>query len=297
MKRRVKKKLITLLILLILLFVSWYLENYNNKKNEINKRVNVPTNSNLTIYYLDVGQADSILLSDNGHYMLIDAGNEADGYKLVNFFKTLGIKSFDYVIGTHGHEDHIGGMDKIIDNFNIKHYYMPNVLVSSKNFEEVLDSLNRKRIKLETPNINQEFSLSNTKCKILYIGNDNEDINSNSIINRCVYYNTSFIFTGDATNACEKKILDQDIKSDVLKLGHHGSQYSSSNEFLQKVQPKYGIISVGRDNIYGHPKKVTMNKMRYYNIEVYRTDLNGTIVVNSDGNNIKISTMESDVNG
>ena len=298
MKRRTKKKIITLIILLILLGISYYLDNYDYKYRKlINKKVEVTTTNVLKVYYLNVGQADSILLSDDGHYMLIDAGNDNDGYKLVKYFKSLGIDRFDYVIGTHGHEDHIGGMDKIINNFKIDHFYMPNVLVNTMNFEEILDSLKNNNIKFETPSIDQEFSFSNTKCKILYIGNEGEDLNSSSIINKCTYFNNSFMFTGDATNASERKTLDKDVKSDVLKFGHHGSQYSSSNEFLQKVRPTYGILSVGKDNIYGFPKKVTMNKIRYYNIEVFRTDLNGTIIATSDGNNIKFSFEETDLNG
>ena len=105
------------------------------------------------------------------------------------------------------------------------------------------------------------------------------------------------MFTGDAPNSSERSILDKELSSDVLKFGHHGSQYSSSNEFIRAVNPKYGIISVGRDNIYGHPKKVTLNKIKYYNIETYRTDLDGTIIVSSDGNNLKFNTEETDLNG
>ena len=298
MSRKMKRKLINLIILLIILGISWYLDNYNDAKNKnIDKKVVVTTTNTLKVYYLDVGQADCTLLSDNGHYMLIDAGNDSDGYKLVRYFKSLGIETFDYVIATHGHEDHIGGMDKIIKNFKINHFYIPRTIIGSKNFEEVLDSLRERNVKLEVPNIDQEFSFSNTKCKILYLNSNEEDINSNSIINKCSYFNNSFMFTGDAPNSSERKILDKDLESDVLKFGHHGSQYSSSNEFLQKVKPKYGVISLGKDNMYGFPKKVTMNKIRYYNIEVYRTDLDGTVIATSDGNNIKFSFEETDLNG
>ena len=252
---------------------------------------------NLKIYYLDVGQADSILINNKDKYMLIDAGNNADGEKLVNYFNTLGIKKFDYVVGTHAHEDHIGGMDDIINNFEIDTFYMPNAITTTKTFEDVLDALENKQIAFNTPEINKSFKFSNANITTLYTGTNTSDLNNTSIVLKLDYGSNSFLFTGDATSSIEKQIIDKDIKSDVLKVGHHGSSYSSSISFIDKVNPKYAIISVGKNNIYHHPSDITINKLNDRNIKIYRTDIDGTILLTSDGSNIKFKKIQTDTNG
>lgn len=264
------------------------------EKEEIKK-----TDSNNTdvvkVEYIDVGQADAILIENNKKYMLIDAGNNEDGDLLVNYFKDKNITDFEYVVATHPHEDHIGGMDNIIKNFNIKNYYMPDCYTTTKTFEEILDALEEKNLSFETPDIDSEFRLGDALFRVLYTGTDKSDLNNTSIVLRMTYKDTSFLFTGDATNVTEKKILAKNIQSDVLKVGHHGSQYSTSDSFLDKVNPKYAIISVGTGNVYDHPKDITLNKLK--GIEVHRTDKEGTIRVISDGKNIDIETFRTNTNG
>ena len=271
----------------------------SNDEITIEKEENKKTDSNNTdvvkVEYIDVGQADAILIENDKKYMLIDAGNNEDGDLLVNYFKDKNITDFEYVVGTHPHEDHIGGMDNIIKNFNIKNYYMPDCYTTTKTFEELLDALEEKNLSFETPDIDSEFLLGDALFKVLYTGTDKRDLNNTSIVLRMTYKDVSFMFTGDATNTTEKKILAKDLQSDVLKVGHHGSQYSTSDEFLDKVNPKYAIISVGTGNVYDHPKDITLNKLK--GIEVHRTDKEGTIRVISDGKNIDIETFKTNTNG
>ena len=271
----------------------------SNDEITIEKEENKKTDANNTdvvkVEYIDVGQADAILIENNKKYMLIDAGNNEDGDLLVNYFKDKNITDFEYVVATHPHEDHIGGMDNIIKNFNIKNYYMPDCYTTTKTFEELLDALEEKNLSFETPDIDSEFVLGDALFKVLYKGTDKRDLNNTSIVLRMTYKDVSFMFTGDATNTTEKKILAKDLQSDVLKVGHHGSQYSTSDEFLDKVNPKYAIISVGTGNVYDHPKDITLNKLK--GIEVHRTDKEGTIRVISDGKNIDIETFKTNTNG
>ena len=271
----------------------------SNDEITIEKEENKKTDSNNTdvvkVEYIDVGQADAILIENNKKYMLIDAGNNEDGDLLVNYFKDKNITDFEYVVATHPHEDHIGGMDNIIKNFNITNYYMPDCYTTTKTFEELLDALEEKNLSFETPDIDFEFRLGDALFRVLYTGTDKSDLNNTSIVLRMTYKDVSFMFTGDATNVTEKKILAKDLQSDVLKVGHHGSQYSTSDEFLDKVNPKYAIISVGTGNVYDHPKDITLNKLK--GIEVHRTDKEGTIRVISDGKNIDIETFKTNTNG
>ena len=308
------RNIIKLIILIIILIGAYYYEdiekiikenNQGNVSNIVNPKDNnqnnisniVSSTDNLEIYYLDVGNADSILIRYHNNNVLIDAGNNEDGEKLVNYFKSLGVENFKYVIGTHAHEDHIGGMDNIINSFNIEHFYMPSTITTTKTFEDVIDSLTKKNIKFETPKIDYKFNIEDIEFKVLYIGDNKEDLNKTSIILKMTYKETNYLFTGDATSETEKEVLNKDIKSKVLKVAHHGSQYSSTAKFLNEVKPKYAIIEVGKNNDYGHPKKVVLQKLEKIGAEIYRTDQDGTIHLISDGKNIKIEKINTDTNG
>lgn len=301
MNKKSQKFVLSLVIFLVAIIGTFY-QKKDEVKN-INKREEVVNTINydhdLSVYFIDVGQADCILVKDNDEYALIDAGNNEDGMKLVNYFKSLNITNFKYVFGTHAHEDHIGGMDNIIDNFNIENFYMPNAITTTKTFEDVLDSLDRKKIKFQTPNVNDDFKLNNATFKVLHIGDNKKDLNDTSVVLRLEYGNTSYLLMGDATSNVEKDLLNNNVnlKSDVLKVGHHGSNYSSTIDFLNKVKPEYVIIEVGKNNSYNHPRQETLDKLKDINAKVYRTDLDGTIVATSDGNSIKIETIKTDTNG
>lgn len=300
-KKKINKFLNTIIILLLVLISLAYTkkELVDNKENTNEKAVStLKTNSNLEVYYFDVGQADSILIRENDNNILIDAGNNEDGEKLVNYLKNdLNIEKFNMVVGTHPHEDHIGGLDNVVDSFDIDTILMPNATSTSKTFENVLDSIEKKDYKITVPKINEEFNYNNINIKVLYTGTDEKDLNNTSIVLKLTYQNNKFLFMGDATSKVEKKLLNEDIKSDVLKIGHHGSEYSTTKNFLDKVNPQYAIIEVGKNNTYKHPKETTLDKLNKKNIKIYRTDIDGTIKVTSDGNNLKFETLKTDLDG
>ena len=301
MKR--KKKLVSSFIILIIVGIFYLFQNYptNEVSKNINKRINeVPVTSEerLEVTFIDVGQADSILLENEGHYMLVDAGNNEDGPKLVNYFKNQNIHQFDYVIGTHPHEDHIGGLDNIIEGFDINTFYMPDVITTTKTFEDVLDALGEKNVTLSLPKTNATFKLGDATVKVLYVGTEDEsDLNDTSIVLKVTYQNVSFLLTGDASTKVEEKLNPADLESTVLKVGHHGSSTATNEKFLNTVNPKYAIISVGENNQYEHPHTTVLNTLAAHNITTYRTDQDGTIKVITDGTNIEINTSKTDTNG
>ena len=292
---KLKRNIFNIFLILLMVGATFFYKSFFT--NDDTKEVANIDNDNLKIYFVDVGQADCILINVEGEYALIDAGNNEDGDKIVKYFNELGIKEFKYVFGTHAHEDHIGGMDNIIREFKVKKFYMPDVITTTKTFEDILNALDKKNIAFLTPSIGSVFKIGSAKLKVLYIGNNKEEINENSMILRLTYKNTSYLFTGDAPYYTEDTLLDKDIESDVLKVSHHGSTYASSYEFIGKVKPKYAIIQVGKNNDYSLPKEKTLNKLKNVNATIYRTDLNGTIIVKSDGDNIEIETVKTDTNG
>lgn len=302
MKKKDMKKLIVLVILLLSYAYTTFINTENkNQEGPIKERktedVIFVDENTLNVYFIDVGQADSILLENKGHYMLIDAGNNEDGPKLVNYFNEQDIKEFDYVVGTHAHEDHIGGMDDIIKNFKIDNFYMPDAITTTKTFEDVLDALEETNVIFQTPKVNQTFNLQDTTITTLSVTADEKNLNDTSIVLKVKHGTNTFLFMGDASTKIEKNLLNKDIKSDVLKVGHHGSRYSTSLEFLKKVSPEYAVISVGENNTYKHPHEEILKRLEEQNIQIYRTDKQGTILAKSNGSIITFSTIKTDTNG
>ena len=294
MKRKHKKILTTILIILVLIFHS--IDKPNNESNSI--KTDNDIKEDLKIYFLDVGQADSILINIKDKTMLIDAGNNSDGKLLSNYIKNdLNISTIDILVGTHPHEDHIGGLDDIIENFNINEVYMPEAISTSKTFEDVLDAIEAKELEITIPEENEKFSLDEGVFQVISTGTGESDLNDSSIVLKLTYKEIDYLFTGDATSKVERKILNKDIEADVLKVGHHGSKYSTTESFLSKVKPKYAIISCAKENSYGHPHKETLNLLKEKNIETYLTSELGTILLTSDGTNIKITNMKTNTNG
>lgn len=296
------KIIIGLVILIVVTIQGNLFDNVSNATASINDstksdKIDAKVKENFSVSFIDVGQADSVLIRNGNYNMLIDAGNNEDGEKLVNYFKSLGIEEFTYVFATHPHEDHIGGMDDIINNFKIDNYYMSNKLSTTKTFTDVLDALDGRNLKYTVPNKGDTLKLGDANIKVIYPGDDKSNINDSSIVLKMTYGKNSFLLTGDATSNVERKIYNEDIKSDVLKVAHHGSSYSSTDVFLDRVKPYYAVISVGKNNIYNHPSNKTLEKLNKRNIKVYRTDLDGTITFTSDGDNLSVKALKTDTNG
>lgn len=293
-KRKNNNKFITFIF--VIAVICYIFSLYSNQEEAYsNKNV---VSSNLQVYFLDVGQADSILITNQDHYMLIDAGNNEDGPKLVKYLKNeLGISEFDYVVGTHPHEDHIGGLDDIINNFEVNSIYLPEVMTTTKTFEDVLDAIDQKNLQITVLEIGEKFKLGEADFEVIYTGTDESDLNNCSIVLKMIFGNYSYLFTGDATEKVEKTILNNNIDVDVLKVGHHGSSYSTSDDFLKKVTPEYAIISVAKENSYGHPSNDTLNRIKKYTDNIYMTSEKGTILIDSDGKDIKIDSFYTDTNG
>lgn len=246
----------------------------------------------LKVHFLDVGQADSIFVQmPNGQNMVIDAGNNDDGPAVVNYLKNAGVKKIDYLVGTHPHEDHIGGLDTVIRAFDIGQVLMPRVTTTTKTFEDVLKAVQAKGLKITPVKAGVEI-VNADGLNVAVIAPHRasyENMNNYSAVLKITYGQVSFLLTGDAEEKSEGEMLAGSVvnpKADVLKVGHHGSRSSSTVPFLKAVNPKYAVICVGAGNDYGHPHPQTIQHLT--GIETYRTDLNGTIVFSTDGKGITV---------
>lgn len=231
--------------------------------------------------------------------MLIDGGNNDDKEILLSYLKNNGVKRLEYVIGTHPHEDHIGSLDAVIEKFEIGKVLMPKVTHTTKTFKDVVSETKKKGLKFTTPKVGDTFELGEGKFTVLAPNSSEyKELNDYSIVIRFEYGNRSFMFTGDAEVHSEKEIIKNglELRSDVLKAGHHGSSSSSSNEFLNKVKPKYAVISCGKDNDYGHPHEEIIERFNKMGIKMLRTDELGTIVCLSDGESIEFVSKDGIIN-
>jgi len=284
----VNKKYLFIFILIIL--ISSLTISCNFPTNDSNKNNQIESNK-MIVHYIDVGQGDSILIQVNNKNLLIDAGPKSDKKKLLNYLSNLHLEKLDYVIATHPHEDHIGNMSDVIDDYNVLAFYAPKVQSTTKTFEQMVESLKSKNLKINvikkgTDSINLG---ENTKVTIFSPTKDYyEDLNNYSPVIKIEYGKTSFLFTGDAQKEVEKEILanNEDISADILKVGHHGSSTSTTKDFLNKVNPSIGVISLGKDNTYNHPNDGTINRLNQNKVTIYRTDKNGTVILSSDGSKI-----------
>lgn len=248
-------------------------------------------NGQMKVHYINVGQADSTLVQIDGKNILIDAGNNDN--LAYNYLKSQGISKLDYVIATHPHADHIGGMATIINNFDIDKFYAPKSTTTTQTFVNMINALNSKNLKITVPTPGENLVIGNATLTFLAPNSlSYEDLNNYSIVTKIKYGNTSFIFEGDAEDISENEILAKqlDISANVIKIGHHGSSSSTTKAYLDKVNPQYAVISVGANNDYGHPNKDILNRLTAKNIKVFRTDISGTIIANSNGTSITFNS-------
>jgi len=287
-----KKKTITFIIIIIgaiLAFLSDYMPKEYKEMPKINEH--------LRVTFLDVGQGDSTLLElPNGEVMLIDAGNPEDGEKIVSQIKEKGYDRIDYLIATHPHADHIGGMAEIVESFEIGKIYMPKKSHNISSFERLVDAAIEKKLSItEAKSGVMVMESDNLKISILSpMSGSYDDLNNYSAVVKAEYGATAFLFMGDAEKQVEYELLSSglNLSADVLKVGHHGSGTSSTGKFIRAVRPIYGIISCGKDNDYGHPHSKVLDILNENSIDVLRTDKSGNIVISSDGINLKVEKSE-----
>ena len=247
-------------------------------------------NKDFCIHVIDVGQADSILITTpSNKNMLIDGGDEDSAKIIKSYLKNKKVKNLDVVIATHPDSDHIGSLDYIIDNFDVEKIYMPNQTTDSECYINLIDSCNKKNLKVNYLSKDDSFNLDDsTNIYVLSPSYITDNNNSNSIVLNISYKNNNFLFTGDCEESNEMDMINSyDLENiDFLKVAHHGSSTSSSLEFLKEISPSIAVISCGYKNDYGHPHRSTLQNLESVNAKVFRTDVNGSMQFYSDGNKI-----------
>lgn len=252
--------------------------------------------SGLCITYLDVGQADCTILQCDGQTMLIDAGNRADAKVILNALETLEIEKFDYAVATHSHEDHIGAMAAVLREVPADYVVYYPEQVETKVYKDFLKATEEIGAVHIEPELLKEYNFGEGKFQILAPNEEVcKDPNNCSVAVMVVYGKNKFLFTGDAEEQSEQKMLElgTSLEVDVFQTGHHGSSTSNSEAFLKAADPVYAIISCGEGNRYGHPHSEVLARLVDFDVMVYRTDTMGTITLVSDGTGISISTEKS----
>lgn len=248
----------------------------------------------MSVHFLDVGQGDSILIKSDNVTILIDGGPRSAGQKVVSYLKKAGISDIDLLISTHPHEDHVGGLVSVLQQFPVIEVIDPGIVHTTKTFEDYLNLIYSKNIKFTEgrAGMSRDWG-NNTRLEILHPSSPSSSyLNDASIVAKLTFGQVSFLFTGDAEEPSERQILLQSRVqpiSTVLKVGHHGSNSSTSAAFLQAVDPEIAVIMVGKGNTYGHPHEETLQKLSAAGVDIYRTDISGDIVITTDGQSYSIN--------
>ena len=253
------------------------------------------SNSKFEVHYIDVGQADASLILCDDESMLIDGGNPEDSSLIVSYLNKHDIRHLDYVICTHAHDDHVGGLSGALSVVSVGSVYAPKTENDIRSYNSFKSKVTAQCLSINNPIPGSNINLGSSIVTFLGPLDENvEDLNDTSIILKITYGKTSFLITGDAERDAEQSVLaqDYDLSATVLKVGHHGSKDSTTYPFLREIMPEYAIISVG-DNSYGHPTKEVLSRLSDAEVEIYRTDLHGDIIVTSNGETVTIKTSKN----
>ncbi len=245
------------------------------------------------MHVLDVGKADAILLECDGHFMLVDGGTVDQGRPVRQYLTRRGVTQLDYVVNTHPDKDHIGGLATVLEHIPVSHF-LTSVLPEgkapdSKEYQATMETVEKRHIAQQTVSAGDTFPLGPAYVEVLAPITVADDTNNNSIVMRVTFGKTVFLLTGDAEEPEEISLLKSgtDLSADVVKVGHHGSNTSTSQQFLEAVSPSYAAISVGKDS-NELPKKKILKRLESAGAAIFRTDLNGTILFGSDGHTIQV---------
>jgi len=254
----------------------------------------LPEGSYFEIHFIDVGQADAELIICDDHAMLVDGGYKSDSSLIYSYLKKENITELDYIICSHPHEDHVGGLAGALNYAKAKNALCPVDSYDSDGFNDFKKYLDNQGVEITKPAVGESFSLGNSTVSVLG-PTINGSGNNNSLVLRVVYGQTSFLLTGDAEFEEEQYMLNsgQELSSTVLKVGHHGSDSSTSAQFLNAVMPQYAVISVGTDNAYGHPSQAVLDNFKQFNVDVFRTDLQGDVICSSNGQSVSFTVEKN----
>ena len=251
-------------------------------------------NSDFAVHFIDVGQGDSILITANGENMLIDAGENGQEQLVLDYLSGQNVGKLKYVVATHPHSDHIGGLPEVLAAVKTENIIMPKLTQentpATKTYEALLTAVSQSGAKALAASPGNSYSLGGAEFTVLAPLEQDDVLNNMSVVIRLTYQGKSFLFMGDAEKPVEKQLLSSgcELAADVIKLGHHGSSTSSGKKFIEAVAPQYAVISCGKDNDYGHPHEETLELMTKLGIKVFRTDDAGTIVIGVENSKLII---------
>ncbi len=295
-KARIKRPPALLILIIFFAATAFFLAGCWWPEHESRRSPGQESQGLLRVHFIDVGQGDAILVQfPDGKNLLVDAGSNERAGEVVSYLKKNGVQKLDFLLGTHPHEDHIGGLDAVIAAFEIGEFYMPKAVTGTNTYRDVLTAAKHKGLKLKEAKAGVELAAGEGYgARILApAGAGYEELNDYSAVVKVWCGKVSFLLTGDAGLASEKEMLASgaELKAQVLKVAHHGSSSSTSAAFLRAVSPEYAVISVGAGNDYHHPHQATLERLKRAGAEILRTDERGTIIFSTGGNTLELVTQ------